>query len=81
MQDFERVIEEGGDLVKAMLRDHTNEIKLAYLKTEDTKINLGLKLSPTGDGIKLEASINFVESKITDSAAKVVSDTKDMFEG
>ena len=80
MQDFERVIEEGGDLVKAMLRDHTAEIRQAYLKTEDTKINLGLKLIPADGGIKLEASINFVESKITDSAAKVVSDTKDMFE-
>ena len=80
MQDFEVVIEEGGNLVKAMLRDHTAEIKQAYLKTEDTKINLGLKLIPADNGIKLEASINFVESKISDSAAKVVSDTKDMFE-
>ena len=80
MQDFDRIIEEGGDLVKAMLREHTTEIKQAYLKTEDTQINLGLKLSPTGDGIKLEAKISFVESKITDSAAKVVSDTVDMFE-
>ena len=51
------------------------------MKTEDTKINLGLKLIPADNGIKLEASINFVESKISDSAAKVVSDTKDMFEG
>ena len=79
MQDFDRVIEKGGDLIKAILRDHTREIKQAYLKTEDTKINLSLKLTPSDTGIKVESTINFVESKVTDTATILVSDTKDMF--
>lgn len=62
-----------------MLREHTLEIKQAYLKTEDTKINLGLKLTPSNTGIKVETTISFVESKVTDTATILVSDTKDMF--
>ena len=79
MQDFERVLSEGGDLLKGMLRDYQKDIEKAYLKTEDTKINLGLKLTPSDTGIKVETSINFVESKVTDTDTILVSDTKDMF--
>ena len=79
MQDFERVLSESGDLLKGMLRDYQKDIEKAYLKTEDTKINLGLKLTPSDTGIKVETSINFVESKVTDTATILVSDTKDMF--
>ena len=81
MQDFERVLSEGGDLLKGMLRDYQKDIKKAYLKTEDTKINLSLKLTPSDTGIKVETTINFVESKVTDTATILVSDTKDMFRG
>lgn len=79
MQDFERVLREGGDLLKSMLRDYQEDIKKAYFKAEDLKVSMGLKLTPTGDGIKVETTINFVESKITDTAAITVSDQKDMF--
>jgi hypothetical protein len=79
MQDFERVLQEGGDLLKGMLRDYQKDIQKAYLKVEDLKVSMGLKLTPAGDGIKVETSINFVESKITDTAAITVSDTVDMF--
>lgn len=79
MEDFERVLREGGELLNGMLRDYQEDIKKAYLKTEDTKINLGLKLTPSDTGIKVETSISFVESKVTDTATILVSDTKDMF--
>ena len=79
MQDFERVLREGGTLLSGMLRDYEKDIKKAYLKTEDMTINLGLKLTPSDTGVKIETKINFVESKITDTATILVSDTKDMF--
>ena len=79
MQDFERVLREGGTLLSGMLRDYEKDIRKAYLKSEDMKINLGLKLSPSDTGVKVETTISFVESKITDTAAITVSDTKDMF--
>lgn len=79
MEDFERVLREGGTLLSGMLRDYEKDIRKAYLKSEDMKVNMSLRLTPTGDGIKVETTINFVESKITDTAAVLVSDTKDMF--
>ena len=67
MQDFERVLKEGGNLLGGMLRDYEKDIKKAYLKSEDMKINMSLRLTPSDTGVKVE------------TAAILVSDTKDMF--
>lgn len=80
--DFERIITQGKSLVGAIIEMHKDAIEAAYLKQGEGTFNigLGLKITPTQEGTdtKVEATINFVESKVKDSIEFVVSDQQSL---
>ena len=69
-------------LLRGHLFDYAHEIDTAYCKTEDVlMVNLSVKFSPAGGGIRVATGITFTTAKIKDGAAVVVDEKqKPMFD-
>lgn len=84
MVEFERALAEAKNLTAAVLEMYKDDLKKAFIKSSKERIplpvSLGVKFVPveTGD-LKVEASINFVESSVKEKVHNILSNQSEMF--
>jgi len=60
------------DQIHQHMVDYNIKIDRAYSETEELSISFSAKLSPDKNGVKVQTSISFIESRVKDSETSVV---------
>lgn len=73
----DKVVEKGADLIRGLLMDVVDELDIAYLNSDGTtgvRVSLSVKFNAgKNETMGVDASIDFVESRIKDSASAFVN--------
>lgn len=80
MVKFERALNEGKALTVGIIDTYVEQIQTAFDKSGGAmSISLGIKFVPeTGGDLKVEASINFVESSVKEKVTNVLSNQSEI---
>jgi len=62
------------DQIHQHMVDYNIKIDRAYSEAEELSISFSAKLSPDKNGVKVQTSISFVESRVKDSETCVVEE-------
>ena len=81
--DFNDAVRQGGDLMQKALSDYSEQMREAYLKAGDEPLDVTVKLrfAPDRDGMKVKASISFVESRVKEDFEIMLNGQVELFKG